>query len=345
MTTTPAPPAEPHRRTSARSRAVVDALVAAGLLDPVRRGQAADVVSDALDGATQAGASSRRWLPEVAGYLGGALVIAAALIFFFTAWGDLSVAGQLTILGIATVVLATAGLIVRAGGPRSGPEVDIRRRLAATLLAGAAGTVAGFAGLVTDELDGVEWGSAPGTVAATVLLLAGVAGYLRAPSVLGQLVAVWGAASLVVQVIADVLDLSGTAVAVAMAAALGALGLVWLVLAERRVWHERLAARIIGCLVVAFAVQWPIFEGESWLGYGLTALAAALAFGVYVERRAWPYLALGVGLVSVVVPQALLEVTDGALGTAGVLLAGGLVLLTGSVLGLRVHREPTRSDA
>ncbi|MDP9821397.1 hypothetical protein [Nocardioides massiliensis] len=352
MTRTPTArpdPAEAHRATSPRSRAVVDALIRADLLDPVRRGAAADVVSEVLDGSARR-EDDRRWLPELAGYVGGAFVVGAVLLFFLQTWDELSVTAQIILLGVAAAVLAVGGVLVR--GRARAPHAtgahgvdDVRRRLSATLCAGAALSAAGAVGLLVDELDGADWGDWPGAAFALTLLALGVLGYLWAPSVLGQLVIVWGVVqSSAMLLFGTIIELEGVAESLAFAAVMLLAGVSWLVLAERRVWRERLAGRVVGCGLVALGAQWPIFGVANELGYLLSLLAAAAAFGAYVRLRAWPYLVLGVGLVTVVVPEILLDWTDGTLGVAGVLLVGGLILLTGSVLGLRVHRDAHADD-
>ncbi len=338
MDTTARPPRTPAVRTSARSRAVVDALVRAGLIDPARRDAGVEVAAEVLDGAaTDAG--GRHWLPEVAGYLGGAFVVAAALLFFVDAWDDLGVGARIGLLAVSAAALAVAGAIVRGRSriPGGRPD-DVRRRLAATLYAGAAACLAGVVGLIVDELDGQEWGSAPSAAFGLTLAVLALLGYLAAPTVLGQLVTAYGAVQFLAISTLDLL-FGGDASELAFSAGVLVLAALWLTLAERRIWHERLAARLIGAVLVVIAVQWPVVVGPSEAGYALSAIGAAVAFAVYVRVRAWPYLVLGVGLVTVVVPEALLDWTDGTLGVAGVLLVGGLVLLGGSVVGLRVHRD------
>ena len=46
-----------------------------------------------------------------------------------------------------------------------------------------------------------------------------------------------------------------------------------------------------------------------------------------------------VAAITLVVPEALLDWTDGSLGTAGMLLATGVTLLVASLLGLRLRQE------
>lgn len=331
---TPADPAQTHRRTSPRATAVVDALVRAGLLDPVRRGAAADVVSDVLDGRTpEPRGGGRRRFAEVAGYVGGALVISAVVLFLLESWESLGPWAQVGVLLGVAVVLAGAAVVIRQPGD------DVRRRLAATLLTGTAVAAAVAVATLVDELDGADYGSLPGFAAAVTVAAVGLAGYRLAPSVLGQLAVVVGLVYAPGILLEDVLDLDGPTPLV-LAGYLLLLGVGWLALAERRVWHERLAARIIGCGIVALAVQWPLFWGEpAWIAYLLTATAAACAFAAYVQLRTWPYLVLGVALVTVVVPEALIDWTDGTLGVAGILLVSGLGLLGASLLGLRLRRE------
>jgi hypothetical protein len=50
-------------------------------------------------------------------------------------------------------------------------------------------------------------------------------------------------------------------------------------------------------------------------------------------------LVVGVVALATVVPQAVIDYTDGALGAAGALLLSGLSIVGASVLGLRLHRE------
>ncbi|HEX6485476.1 MAG TPA: hypothetical protein VF012_02095, partial [Nocardioidaceae bacterium] len=58
-----------------------------------------------------------------------------------------------------------------------------------------------------------------------------------------------------------------------------------------------------------------------------------------------PYLAVGVVGVTLAVPEALLDWTEGSLGTAGVLLVAGVTLLGASLLGLRLRKEVEEQSA
>jgi hypothetical protein len=112
-----------------------------------------------------------------------------------------------------------------------------------------------------------------------------------------------------------------------------------MLLAERRVWREQLPAQVVGGVMALFGSQLLMGLDQPWPAYLLTLLVAALGFTMYVVRRAWPYLAVGVVGVTVAVPEALLDWTSGSLGTAGVLLVAGVTLLGASLLGLRLRKE------
>ncbi len=111
---------------------VVDALIAARLVDPGTRQDSIAVVGGVLDDprSSAAAANGGRGLPqlvEVVAYLGGALVLAAGSLFVFQQWGDLDLAAQVSLLAVVAVVLAIAGGVasrVPAGAPplrRRGP--------------------------------------------------------------------------------------------------------------------------------------------------------------------------------------------------------------------------------
>src|SRR4051812_19423731 len=130
---------------------VVDSLLRADLLDPSTRSRALDVVHSALaqpDGET----ARRRGLPklvEVVAYLGGALVLAAAVLFLAQEWDSLEFGSRVGVLSVATAALLVAGFVmahVPAGARLRDPSYDVRRRLAGSLLSGAAVTAALLAG-------------------------------------------------------------------------------------------------------------------------------------------------------------------------------------------------------
>ncbi len=328
--------------TPSSTDAVLAGLEAAGLLEPARRAEAETVVRAALEDSSRgidAGGSMRRRLSEIAGYVGGAFVVGASGLFVATGWNELSRAGQVSVfLGGATVlVLVALALTAAAGGrARLATEAEsVRRRLTSVLFTGAAGCTAFGVGLLLEtRLDNVELGV---LISALVGLVTALVGYRIAPTAVGQL-GMMVAAFVSVPSGLGALD-TGSTSTIPLGLALLLLGAGWLVLAELGVWHEVLAARVIGTVVAVIGAQTPLFDNGAWVAYVATALVGGLAFWLYVVSRAWPYLATGVVAITLAVPEALSDWFDGALGAAGVLLATGVTLLLTALAGLRLRQE------
>jgi hypothetical protein len=336
-----------------RSPAVVAALVGQGLVAPSHRDEALRVVDDVLGAQVLAASAAplRRRVAELAGYVGAALVVSAAGVFFATQWNGLTEDQRILLLGGIALLLAVSGLAVVAvgarglatglAGMRAGTR-PVQRRLAGVLFVGAAATAGGAVGvqverMVTDPASsaGALWGFAVFTVLAAV-------GYLVAATVAGQ-------AAIAIGLFVTVplaLDVNGDPAPVPFGLTVLAIGVGWLVLAERGVWREVGSARVIGCALAVVGAQIPVLELDSpWVGYLALLAVAAAGFAMYVVRTAWPYLATGVVAVTLAVPQALLDWAGDTLGPAGVLLAAGVTLLGTSLLGLRLRQEATDEAA
>jgi hypothetical protein len=327
--------------TDRTSRSVVDALLHGGLLDPAREGEALRIVATTLTGPGEdrAPAPVRRRMAEIAGYVGAAFVVGAAILFLSTTWAELSLGEQVGLLLGSAAVLAVAGAgFVANGGGRAlvaAPQEAVKRRLSSVLLTAAAGCTAFAVGLLlTDALANEE-------LAVMLAALTGLAvvlvGYLVAPTTVGQLGAAVAAFAMIPSGLGSLHTDSTSAVPFGLLV-LG-LGAAWLVAAERGWWHEQLPARMIGCVLALLGAQIPVFDDLSWVGYVLTALVAAAAFATYVVRRAWPYLATGVVALTLAVPEALDDWFGGSLGAAGILLATGVTLLVAALAGLRLRQE------
>lgn len=339
MTTKPHPPPVRDSRTTA----VVSALVGSGLVGPERESEAVNVVDRALAGGETATTSTlRNRFAELAGYLGGALVVSAAGIFVADEWGNLSEGERVVLLAGTTLLLALAAvLLALTGGGTAAMRQDagaVRRRLAGLLFTGTAVAAALTVGLeVARRVSQDQEESTALLLAALTLLLVSFGGYLVAPTVVGQLGAAVGA-FLVVPWALDVVV--GDIDSVAFGMLVLALGIGWLALAERTLWREVASARVIGCFLALLGAQIPVFDYDHpWVGYAATAVVAGAAFAAYVVRPSWPYLATGVIGVTLAVPEALLDWTQGSLGAAGGLLISGGTLLGASLLGLRLRKE------
>ena len=320
-------------------------LVRAGLVREQDRAAAGQVVAHGLRDArvvlpepAAEHAPLRRRVAEIAGYVGAALVLGAVGLFFAQQWASLSHGARVTILAVAAVVLAAAGLglLARLPGTRQQAVGFVQGRLAAVLL-GAAPVSAAFAAGVAVGV-GPAGGAGAFVAFAVTLLVTGQLGYFAVPSSVGQLVVAVGAVVLV----PSALELAGVSSAVVTGLALVAVGILGLLLAELGLWRPAVTARVIGCVIAFAGAQVPVAgSGHPWVGYVATALLAAGAFGTYVVRRAWPYLVVGVVATTVAVPEALTDWTGGSLGAAGALLVAGVALLGASLAGLRLRKEVT----
>jgi len=344
MTTRVAPSVSLDRR----AEPIAAALEQQGLLDPQRHTEALAALDRALaasPGPTAEPAALRRRLVELAAYVGGAFVVAAGVLFATREWAELSVTQRVGLLGAVAVVLAVAGVatVVVTGGRLvvREPVFDARRRLAATLLTGAGFAVA--AAVLVAMIDWVERtsseqenGELVGLAASGTLLVLAVLAYLYTPSLVGQLAAAFATMYLVAFSLMAV-ELEGPVV---YGLAVMGVGAVWLMLAERGRWREVMPARAVGVAMLVVGAQVPIgSESYPWVAYVSLAVVAVVGFSAYVVRRAWPYLVAGVAGVTLAVPEALLDWTEGSLGTAGVLLIAGVTLLGASLLGLRLRSE------
>lgn len=332
-----------------RSVTVVSALESGGLIDPERRDEAVVVVDSALAGPGMETWGLRQRLAELGGYVGGAFVVAAAALFIFQQWEDMSIGQQVGLLAGIAVLLAGAAVVLGAtGGGMAALRADVqpvRRRLASVLFTSASAAAA--AAVIVWLIDVIQQrgtetteGELIGLGGSLTFVVLAATGYRLAPSLLGQAAVAVGAAY-AIPFTFEWLGVVDAPIPIGMAF-LG-LGLVWLVLAELGVWREPTPARMIGSVFVVVGAQIPMASDSPWVAYLVTALVAVAGFAMYVGRRAWPYLAVGVAGVTLAVPEALLDWTSGSLGTAGVLLVAGVTLLGASLVGLRLHREVEES--
>lgn len=319
------------------ARTVVAALVGEGLLPA----SSADRALDVLTRQQPDRARGRARLAEIAAWFGAALVLAAAGLFLAEGWNDLTRGQQAGALAGITVLLAAAGLTVRqllVRRPGTALTADAARRLGSVLFSGAAVSACFAVGLGTDAVDGQAYGEWPGVAGAAMLVVAAAAGYRLVPSVVGQLAMVAGLFALAPYCF-EVADGHADSLVGVLELALAA---GWLVLTERGVLRERLVATALGAGWALVGAQLVVVEGgQAWLGYVLTAVVAGAGFAGYLRTLRWPYVAVAVAAVTLVVPEAVTDWTDGSVGPAGAVLVAGLALLVAALAGFRIHHERT----
>lgn len=274
-------------------------------------------------------------LAEIAGYLGGALLLGAAALFLNSGWDDLNEASRVVILAGLTVLLLVAGgaVALTSGQPvrELGNQDDsVRRRLVSVLWTFAAASATGATGLGV----GVEGWKL--VAASAVGLLVAVITYSLVPSVVGQLGLWVGSIALVAGLVERIGADAGTT---PYAVALVALGGAWVAMGLARTVRDREVALATGAAIALFGAQLPVYSDQQWVAYVLTAGVALAGFMGYLSTRSWSVLTAGVLATTLVVPEALYDWTEGSVSAAGSLLVAGLTLLAASAAGLRLRQE------
>lgn len=317
---------------------VVQALADAGLLAPGSEDQSLAVVERALvakPSAPQAGGMPK--LVEVVAYLGGALVIAAGFLFLLQSWDDLGDVGQVGFLAAVALVLAVAGAVT-LGSRAQAATNDVRRRLSGTLLTGSALASAFAVGVAievfTDQrFDELYW---PALAGGLVVAVISAVGYRFSSTAVGLVGMLGGAVTVAIQ-LADAVDGDES---LWVGLAFFTVAVIWLVLTELGLFDQQTIARTFGVAVALFGAQVATFSGDrDWVGYLLTALVAAVGVWLYLVRLDWPYLAVAVLAVTLVVPEAVSDWTEGSLGVVGGVLVAGITLLAASFAGYRLRKE------
>jgi hypothetical protein len=270
-------------------------------------------------------------LSEVGGYIGAAFVVAAAMALTADHWNVFSKPGQVALLAVPALIMLIAAValaVTAPGGWVRDQPTGPRRRLVGVLVLAGGGLLAGAAIVISGDeaADRVfplvllaVWGVGYGFTRGVVLHL-GVASALS-----------WAATALIDPSFGDDLWVDGVVLIIT--------GVVWASLTAFGVIRERnLGIAMAGAL--AFSGAEALVDGElTWLGYLLLAALAAIGLAEYLRSRLLSALGVGTVALAVVVPQAVIDYTEGSLGAAGALLVCGLSIVAVSVLGMRLHRS------
>jgi MFS family permease len=313
---------QPDRRDAVLSR-----LVAEGVLD---RPQADRVLAGLRANDAPPGRRSGWWI-EVLGYIGGGLILAGATTLVALSWDDLGRLGIVALLSVVLVALLAAGVVV-AGGPAkvrllADDSSPVRRRIVGVLFA--------LTGAVAALIVGVAVDGRPEYAAPVAGLVAAAAGYSWLRTAAGLFAT--GLFSLVAT--ATVLDVYD-APPLVWAAGFVTLGAAWVVLAHSGLAIPPSLAYGGGAALALIGGQQPMGSPDTRIWTYVITLAVAFAcLALYRTRRQLVLLLAGVLGVTIAVPEAVWDVTNGAGGAAVILLVGGAVLLAASGIGLRVHRR------
>ncbi|TQM09562.1 DUF2157 domain-containing protein [Pseudonocardia kunmingensis] len=259
----------------------------------------------------------RSVVPEVLGYLGGALAVVAALLLGREVWHELGPVVRVLLLAVVTAAVLAAGGVL---GGRSGPA----GRLGGFLWAVAVVALSGTVGVAASDLFGVPFDVSAVLATAGALALAAVLWWLR-PEVLQHVAAFAAAAATLFAVVGLVDDRYRS-----LGPLLWVLGLAWIAGAASGRLRPAPAGWVLGALAV---VAGPLGAGtgrSAWAVVGVLSAAALVVLGVRGHRQ-W-LLAIGTAGLFVAVPVAVAEIFDAELGPLLGLLVVGLVLVALAVV-------------
>lgn len=255
---------------------------------------------------------------EVAAYVGGGLVLGGAALLLGVSWEDLTRLARVGVLGAATAALVVAAIVVAGGLPGVRAVAHRRRRVVSTLFSLAAVTVAFTAGTATSSHEFV--------VGATTGLVVAITAYVLVTTAMAYLAM---AAAAIFAVVAWTSELVPDS-ALPGGAALFALGVAGLFLSLVDVLQPKQLALAVGAATAMFGAQQPLSR-DAPVAYALTACLALVCFVTYFGVRSTVLLVAGVVTTTVVVPEVVWDLTDGAVGGGVLLLVAGAVLLATSL--------------
>ncbi|HEX6076432.1 MAG TPA: hypothetical protein VFZ32_14355 [Micromonosporaceae bacterium] len=347
----PLPPPLPQRaglhRHEALRRLVSEGVLSTRQADAVQEALHLESGQPASPGTAAAGPaaptapatpSAARRIPwaEISGYLGGALVLTGAILLVATSWEDLTALARTALVAVFAVLLLVAGTV--AAGGVSGLATarqraqNARLRVAGALLAlGACATA--FAVGVALPADTQSRGVA---IASGVGLLVAVAGYTLLPTVFGLI----GSVLLGLYTVTSAVDAAMVASSLNIGLAWFGFGLLITVMAIGGVLRQPQLGLGLGIAVAMVGAQLPLgHHGAAPWAYLLTTALALGCLALYRFVRTPVLLVAGVVGVTLAVPEAIWDLTDGTVGAAAILLVAGTVLLAVSGLGFRLHRR------
>ncbi|WP_150407962.1 DUF2157 domain-containing protein [Nocardia colli] len=274
-------------------------------------------------------------LAEIAAYIGAGLVFCGIALVIGSSWDDLARGGRVAVL-LAVSFGLVLGAIAVVGGPGKLFARDphgSRVRLAAALLALAAGAIAGTVGTALDNGTGDA-----GSWAAIAGLVAAVLGYLAVPSVIGML-ACGVLSALLPAALGDLAGVDDVWYALGMLV----VGGIWFALTRIGGFVETWLgyAIAVGISLIGAA----IIDVDDWWAFLLSLLVAVVCFALFAEQRS-TVLVIGGGLaVALATGQAVTEWTDSVLAAAVSVLVVGSVVLAGGAFMLTRAPKPSASNA
>ncbi len=267
---------------------------------------------------------------EALGYLGGIIVVVGAILVGSQFWPGLGAGGRLAIVLVVAIALLVSGALVPVGlGP-------VGVRLRAVLLALSVVAFTGALSTLFYDVVDTDASAVPSLMIALATAYAFALWYWR-PSVLQLGVAAAGTA-LTTGLVAGWLELPFPAVA----AAVLAVGVVWLTLGWAALVRPRRATLVIGAAIAFVGGQLFVIGGGGTIWGLLTAIALV---GVALHHR--DLLLLGIGSVAVLfsLPVVIYEWFPSVLAAAlSLLVVGGLLVAAAIYTARRKAPRSTTPD-
>lgn len=294
----------------------------------VARGELSSAQADAVRREFAAVPSKRvGWLTEVAGYAGAGLMLAGAVLFLSNAWERLTDPAKVVILLGIAAVLATAALFVTAGeGIRKAKGAKGRAASGLLALSAIPVSLAGGVAATTHEA----------AYAFLAGLIAGIAGLAIRSNALGIVITAFMTGGAVIMIMDELVHAKalGTGIVLIIAAT------TWIIASLMNWVRPQQLGFVAGGTLAIIGAQLPVGENNTkvW-AYVLTGAVALACFLLYRWNRSVPMLVGGVAGVTLAVPEAIYDATDGGLSPAVILLIAGIVLVLASVFGMQLRKS------
>jgi hypothetical protein len=267
--------------------------------------------------------SRKSVLAEIAGYLGGAFVVIAAIIVTANKWETFTQAQRGIIFGALAIALFALALFV-------GTSTAVKRRLSGVLYSLAAVSTTGTLAVIDPQQEAPTIAFLGGTAVALI-------GFYRVQSFVGH-VFLYGYIFISGIMVVSDLTPDGAGMQIFIGSYFLILGSAWIFFTYKE-YVDRLLGYLFGGATLFIATQVLFFRTEHLISY-LSMIAVALATAwLYLRVHSWPLVLTAVLTTTVGVGEFVAETLGGSLGAALGLFAAGAALVTTSLLALRNKRE------
>jgi len=265
--------------------------------------------------------SRRSILAEIGGYLGGAFTVIAAAILLNSQWDRLTKVGQISIFAISALLLLLLALKLNY-------LKSAQRRVAGLLFPASA--------LATTAAIGTAFGNdGPYSLAFVAGTLVALFGYLRVQTPIGHVALYVAIFSTLIAANEQLFD---SRYDYPLLLAWLALASIWLWLTVRLTLQEDFWGYALVMGTYFISAQYLQVQDLNLPSYLVSAVSSALGIWLYLQTRRWPLLIGALVIATFGVGVFIVDTFNGALGAALALLAGGLILIGGSLWAFREER-------